>query len=73
MKTLPAIDYLSTVSGGSYIAGWMLAHLGNPQDDAYGNLVQTHDPEELLDPHGDFITHLRHHSGFIKDDLSSMV
>ncbi|WP_455387785.1 patatin-like phospholipase family protein [Petrachloros mirabilis] len=67
MKTLPAIDYLSTVSGGSYIAGWMLAHLGNPQDDAYGNLVQTHDPGELLDPQGDFITHLRHHSGFIKE------
>jgi Patatin-like phospholipase len=67
MKTLPAIDYLSTVSGGSYIAGWMLAHLGNPQDDAYGNLVQTHDPGELLDAQGDFVTHLRHHSGFIKE------
>ncbi len=67
MKTLPAIDYLSTVSGGSYIAGWMLAHLGRPQDDAYGNLVQTHDPGELLDPHGDFVTHLRHHSGFIRE------
>ena len=67
MKTLPAIDYLSTVSGGSYIAGWMLAHLGTPQDDAYGNLVQTHDPGELLDPHGDFVTHLRHRSGFIKE------
>lgn len=67
MKTLPAIDYLSTVSGGSYIAGWMLAHLGTPQDDAYGNLVQTHDPGELLDPNGDFVTHLRHRSGFIKE------
>lgn len=46
MKTLPRIDYLSTVSGGSYIAGWMLAHLGKEQDDAYGTLVQTPDEGE---------------------------
>lgn len=42
-----------------------------PQDDTYGNLVQTHDPGKLLHPHGDFITQLRHHSGFIKDDPSN--
>ena len=47
----------------------MLAHLGNPYDDVYGNLVQTHDPRELLDSHVDFITHLLHQSGFFKDDL----
>ena len=28
IQCLPKIDCLSTVSGGSYIAGWMLAHLG---------------------------------------------
>lgn len=67
MKILPRVDYLSTVSGGSYIAGWMLAHLGQEQDDAYGNLVQTRDQGKLLDPHHDFITHLRHHAGFIRD------
>ncbi len=67
MKTLPTIDYLSTVSGGSYIAGWMLAHLGKELDDAYGNLVQTPDEGKLLDPHNDFVTHLRHHAGFIKE------
>jgi hypothetical protein len=67
MKTLPKIDYLSTVSGGSYIAGWMLAHLGRELDDAYGNLVQTPDEGKLLDPHNDFVTHLRHHAGFIKE------
>ena len=67
MQRLPKIDYLSTVSGGSYIAGWMLAHLGKEQDDAYGNLVQTMDQGKLLDPHEDFITHLRHHAGFIKE------
>lgn len=67
MQRLPKIDYLSTVSGGSYIAGWMLAHLGKEQDDAYGNLVQTMDQGKLLDPHNDFVTHLRHHAGFIKE------
>lgn len=67
MKTLPKIDYLSTVSGGSYIAGWMLAHLGKELDDAYGDLVQTPDEGKLLDPHNDFVTHLRHHAGFIKE------
>ena len=67
MGTLPKIDYLSTVSGGSYIAGWMLAHLGKELDDTYGNLVQTPDQAKLLDPHEDFVTHLRHHAGFIKE------
>lgn len=67
MQRLPKIDYLSTVSGGSYIAGWMLAHLGAPLDDAYGNQVQTPDQGKLLDPHEDFVTHLRHHAGFIKE------
>lgn len=67
MKTLPQMDYLSTVSGGSYIAGWMLGHLGKEMDDAYGNLVQTPDEGKLLDPHNDFVTHLRHHAGFIKE------
>ena len=59
MKTLPAIDYLSTVSGGR-IWRRMLARPGNLQDDVYGNPVQSHDPGELLDSHGDFITQLRH-------------
>jgi hypothetical protein len=67
MNSLPKIDYLSTVSGGSYIAGWMLAHLGKELDDPYGNLVQTPDGGKLLDPHNDFVTHLRHHAGFIKE------
>jgi hypothetical protein len=67
MNSLPKIDYLSTVSGGSYIAGWMLAHLGKELDDPYGNLVQTPDEGKLLDPHNDFVTHLRHHAGFIKE------
>jgi len=67
MGSLSKIDYLSTVSGGSYIAGWMLAHLGKELDDTYGNLVQTPDQARLLDPNEDFVTHLRHHAGFIKE------
>jgi len=67
MGSLPKIDYLSTVSGGSYIAGWMLAHLGKELDDTYGNIVQTPDQAKLLYPHEDFVTHLRHHAGFIKE------
>jgi len=67
MQRLQKVDYLSTVSGGSYIAGWMLAHLGRELEDDYGNLVQTPDQAKLLDAHGDFVTHLRHHAGFIKE------
>ncbi len=67
MGSLPRIDYLSTVSGGSYVAGWMLAHLGQELDDQYGNLVQTPEQAKLLDPYGDFVTHLRHHAGFIRE------
>jgi len=61
MKILPVIDYLSTVSRGSDITGRMLAHLGNPQDDVHGNLVQTHDPGALLDLNGNFVIHLRYY------------
>jgi hypothetical protein len=41
--------------------------LGQELDDPYGNLVQTPDQANLLDPHGDFVTHLRHHAGFIRE------
>jgi hypothetical protein len=37
------------------------------EDDVYGNLVQTMDQGKLLDPLNDFVTHLRHHAGFIKE------
>ena len=67
MDALSRMDYLSTVSGGSYIAGWMIAHLGEEMDDSYGNLIQTRDEEKLLDPHGDFVAHLRHHAGFLRE------
>ena len=40
---------------------------GRKLDDAYGNLVQTPDEGKLLAPNNDFVTHLRHHAGFIKE------
>ncbi len=68
MDRFSEMDYLSTVSGGSYIAGWLLGHLGTEQEDAYGNLVRTGDLDRLLDPRQDFVTHLRHHAGFIREE-----
>lgn len=67
MGKLDRTDYLSTVSGGSYLAGWMVAHVGEEQDDAYGNSVQTPDLDRLVDPRDDFVAHLRHHAGFLRE------
>ncbi len=68
MGTLREMDYLSTVSGGSYVAGWFLGHLGPDKEDSYGNLVRTKQADRLLDPREDFVAHLRHHAGFIREE-----
>lgn len=68
MGRLSQMDYLSTVSGGSYIAGWLAGHLGSEVYDEYGNLVRTTRLNRLLDPGEDFVAHLRHHSGFLRED-----
>ncbi len=68
MDKLKRIDYLSTVSGGSYIAGWLLGHAGEEREDDFADLIQTQDLDTLLDPKGDFVTHLRHHSGFLREN-----
>src|SRR5450631_3769868 len=67
--TLPRVDYMSSVSGGSYIAGWVQAHLGGNQhgtyrDDVYYN-VGAPDFHNLLDENGDNVEQLRTHSRFI--------
>jgi len=63
------IDYMSSVSGGSYIAGWMQAHLGaRPEFDDRGWHVGTDDPAELLADTGDFVQHLRSHTGFLRGE-----
>ncbi len=64
---LKQIDYLSTVSGGSYVGGWMAAHLGADQDDDLGYLIETKDPNTLVNDREDFVEHLRDHSGFIQE------
>ena len=77
---LSRMDYLSTVSGGSYIAGWMAGHLHTAQAedhslyniddkglDKTGYLVETPRPDRLLDDHEDFVKHLRARSDFIKE------
>jgi predicted acylesterase/phospholipase RssA len=75
---LSRMDYLSTVSGGSYIAGWMVGHLHASEDralyniddkglDKTGYLVETSEPERLLNDHEDFVKHLRARSDFIKE------
>ncbi|MFO0774657.1 MAG: patatin-like phospholipase family protein [Nitrospiraceae bacterium] len=68
MGRLSQIDYLSTVSGGSYIAGWLAGHLGADAYDEYGNLVRTDRLTRMLDSREDFVAHLRHHSGFLRED-----
>lgn len=68
MGRLSEMDYLSTVSGGSYIAGWLAGHLGSDEYDEYGNLVRTTRLNHLLDPGEDFVAHLRHHSSFLRED-----
>lgn len=67
MNKLDRMDYLSTVSGGSYLAGWMIGHLGGEADDEYGYAISTEHPERLLNPREDFVTHLRHHAGFLRE------
>ena len=76
MDKLGKFDYLSTVSGGSYIAGWMVGHLGqtsyphNPNTDKdfdeFGYKTRASNPQPLLTEQGDFILRLRDQSGFIK-------
>lgn len=74
------LDYMSAVSGGGYVAGWLQAHLGAQQlvtRDRYAYNVGAADPTELLANHGDHIEHLRTHTGFLNQggwfEASSMV
>jgi hypothetical protein len=62
------VDYLSSVSGGSYLAGWLQAHLGarnNLPEDVYAYDVGAGTALDLLDVKGDQVEQLRVHSGFI--------
>lgn len=75
LTLLEHLDYISTVSGGSYISGWMLSHLSTHRStdptqqwvDPYGFAVQTDDPDGLLDPSRNLMLHLRDRAGFVKE------
>lgn len=67
--TLPYVDYMSSVSGGSYIAGWMQAHLGANQhgsfrDEVYYQIGATNS-HDLLWNNGDNVEQLRTHAQFL--------
>ena len=64
------LDYMSSVSGGGYLAGWLQAHLGARsfiEKDIDGYQVHASSPADLLANNGDFVEHLRTHSGFLND------
>ncbi len=66
---LDQFDYLSAVSGGGYIAGWMQNHLGARQQlyrDVLGYEVGTDKPSSLLNNSGDQVEQLRTHTHFIQ-------
>lgn len=66
---LDRLDYMSAVSGGAYAASWVQAHLGADSQglevDRDGYRVAADDFDDLLDPHGDHVEHLRTHAGFL--------
>lgn len=68
MGVFRQVDYMSAVSGGGYISGWLQAHLGAanlPSHDRYAYDVAAADANELLANHGDHVEHLRTHTGFL--------
>lgn len=69
LHALPRIDYMSSVSGGSYMAGWVQAHLGANQHGAYRDAlyyeVAAVDFHDLLRNQDDNVEQLRTHTQFI--------
>ncbi len=69
LHAMPRIDYMSAVSGGSYTAGWVQAHLGANQygayrDDLYYEVAGV-DFHNLLSNTDDNVEQLRTHTQFI--------
>ncbi|MFN8640977.1 MAG: hypothetical protein U0802_04700 [Candidatus Binatia bacterium] len=66
---IDAFDYMSAVSGGGYLAGWVQNHYGARQQlyrDVFGYEVGTDDAASLLDNAGDQVEQLRTHTRFIQ-------
>jgi len=66
-KVLPRFHYLSTVSGGGYIGGWLTAwlhHSGNDAARVAAELARL-DPTNKLDPEPSPISQLRDYSNYL--------
>jgi hypothetical protein len=64
---LEKFDYLSTVSGGGYIGGWLTAWLHRHEDGMRGVTrdLKNSDPTSKIDPDPQPLQHLRQNSNFI--------
>ncbi len=67
VKVLPQFHYLSTVSGGGYIGGWLTAWLHHSRNDvvAVADSLATLDPANKLDPEPPPVSHLRDYSNYL--------
>ena len=64
---LKQFDYLSTVSGGGYIGGWLTAWLHRHRDELAGVTedMSTAEPKSKVDPDPPAIQYLREYSNFL--------
>ena len=67
VKVLPQFHYLSTVSGGGYLGGWLTAWLHHSRDDvaAVADSLATLDSSDKLDPEPPPVSHLRDYSNYL--------
>ena len=66
-KVLPQFHYLSTVSGGGYIGGWLTAWLYQSKDDVKTvvDSLGSVDPGKKLSPESSAVSHLRDYSNYL--------
>ena len=66
-KVLPQFHFLSTVSGGGYIGGWLTAWLHQSKDDVKTvvDSLASVDPAKKLSPEVSALSHLRDYSNYL--------
>ncbi|MGA9770358.1 MAG: patatin-like phospholipase family protein [Blastocatellia bacterium] len=70
LKLLKEFDYLSTVSGGGYVGGWLSAWIHRDPGGADGVFSKLKDkPQSPLDPEAKPIRHLRSYSNYLSPKL----
>lgn len=70
IKLLKDFDYLSTVSGGGYVGGWLSAWIHRDPKGAGGVFGKLKDkPQSPLDPEAKPIQHLRSYSNYLSPKL----